>query len=688
MESYTIDNKFSTANVPAELTTYPQWVCWRWEKDRKKGKWKKVPFDPRTGKRAKPTDSATWATLTEATTALLEKRGYNGLGFVLTRDDPYTVIDLDGCRDPETGEVESWALEIVRRLASLTVVSPSGTGLHVWVKGTLLHLLDEDTGGFNKKQERGIEGYSAIHYMTFTGEVFSGESIEERQEEVEDLYRDLYPEDETAGTASTGVDVRHDLTDEELLQKARSAGKTGAQFATLYDVGYAGSDHSAADAQLMAMLAFWTGKDSERMERLFSGSALGQRGKWKNTPGYRERTIRHAIKRTRKVYDPDYAPGENKVRRGLRERMGYALFVHPWAGVAGDAKSAATDYFGYRAVLRMACKANKVEIDLSVRDYQIGAGLGSYKTAHASLTRLEHDHGLIEKTKDGNAKDAATYRVKAVSIRDHTLIDTGGQEYSLTLCLFKCDPLLTPEGFSLLRTHLIRHPSPLMPEYDRNGRKIPSSDDAPERSIGKPAAWIFDMVYAFHVLTGGSASLNFLAERTGTDKKNLKRRHVKDLLDANLTESADGDSYAVPEKVEVRLRERLLATGALTKDRRTRERVEEQRRLQRVEILHRSGQDSDTIAVETGLTVVQVEAVLRPADPAPTAEEMREWRAEHNPDGEIHELEKHAAEWDTFVSSDDTQQPISEPDRQPEPATAVEVVSLAEYRSNRDAGAA
>jgi primase-polymerase (primpol)-like protein len=99
MESYTVNSVPSIPNVPAELVAYPHWVCWRWEEDRRTGKWKKVPVDPRTGKRAKPTDTATWATLMEAMTALLEKGGYDGLGFVLSRDDPYTVIDLDECEE-------------------------------------------------------------------------------------------------------------------------------------------------------------------------------------------------------------------------------------------------------------------------------------------------------------------------------------------------------------------------------------------------------------------------------------------------------------------------------------------------------------------------------------------------------------------------------------------------------------
>lgn len=643
MESYTVNDVSTIPSVPAELAGLPQWVCWRRERRRNKDGWSKVPHDPTMGRKARANGPGTWGTLSEATTALVEERGYDGVGFMLSRDDPYTAIDLDKCRDRNTGEVQPWALEIVRRLDSLTFVSPTGTGLHIWVKGTL------PVDGFNKRGQ-GVEGYCAKHFMTFTGEVYSGETIEERQEEVEELYRELHSEDEATATAGTGKDVRHDLNNEELLDVGKNMEGTGPIFATLYDLGYTGNDHSAADAQLMRMLAFLTGKDPKRMEQLFSESALGQRDKWKNRRDYRERTIRHAIKRTRKVYDPEYASGESKTRHGLRERMGYALFVHPWAEITGNARSAATDHFGYRGVLRLAWKANKEEVDLSVRDYQMGAGLGSYKTAHASLARLEREHGLVEKIKDGNAKDAATYSIKAVSIRDHTLIDTGGQEFSLTLCLSKCDPLLTPEGFSLLDTHLIRHPTPVMPEHDRNGRKIANADDAPERSVGKVAAWVFDTAYALHLLTGSPAPISYLAKRTGTDKKNLKRRHLKDLLGRGLLEETDG-GVAVPEKVGGRLRELLLATGAVKKDRRTRERIERQRRLHTVSVLHRNGQDAETIAAETGLAVEQVEAALRPPDHALTVEEMRETR---RPSGEVCELERHA-----FVSTDESQPPIS-----------------------------
>ena len=46
-------------------------------------------------------------------------------------------VDLDDCRDPDSGELAGWAGLIVNELSSYTEISPSGTDLHVLLEGTV-----------------------------------------------------------------------------------------------------------------------------------------------------------------------------------------------------------------------------------------------------------------------------------------------------------------------------------------------------------------------------------------------------------------------------------------------------------------------------------------------------------------------------------------------------------------------
>ena len=58
----------------------------------------------------------------EQALARYQQGGWQGLGFVFTAVDPYCGIDLDDCRDPQTGEIASWATQIVDALESYTEV--------------------------------------------------------------------------------------------------------------------------------------------------------------------------------------------------------------------------------------------------------------------------------------------------------------------------------------------------------------------------------------------------------------------------------------------------------------------------------------------------------------------------------------------------------------------------------------
>src|SRR5215207_6708848 len=287
-------SKSAVYQAPDELRTKDQFVAWR-EEDRD-GDLTKVPYSIRGG-RASSTNPETWARFGDVV-VYAEKNRMDGIGFVFTEDDPYTGIDLDKCRNRETGEIEPWARKIVAALNSYTEVSPSGTGLHIFVKATL-------PGRNNRKGP--VEMYESGRYFTLTGRHLDGTpaEIHERQDVLERLYRHVF-KNEKASSATNGHKRRTaslDVGDEDLLALAKQA-KNGDKFSRLWrgdTSDYAGDD-SRADLALCSLLAFWTDGDTERMDHLFRQSGL-MREKW-NRHDYRERTFNRVLEGRTEFYQP------------------------------------------------------------------------------------------------------------------------------------------------------------------------------------------------------------------------------------------------------------------------------------------------------------------------------------------------------------------------------------------------
>jgi putative DNA primase/helicase len=284
----------SVYQAPGELRTADQFVCWR-EEDRD-GDITKVPYSVHGG-RASSTNPKTWAPF-EAAIAYAEEHSMSGVGFVFTEDDPYAGIDIDKCRNAETGEIEPWAWKIVAALDSYTEVSPSGTGLHVFVKATL-------PGPNNRKGP--VEMYESGRYFTLTGEHLGGSptEIHERQDVLERLYRHVFKV-EKASSTTNGHKLRSaslDVGDEDLLALAKQA-KNGEKFSRLWrgDTSDYGGDESRADLALSSLLAFWTDGDTARMDHLFRQSGL-YRDKW-NRHDYRERTFNKVLEGRTEFYQP------------------------------------------------------------------------------------------------------------------------------------------------------------------------------------------------------------------------------------------------------------------------------------------------------------------------------------------------------------------------------------------------
>ena len=121
----------------ATVAPLPRWVGWR--NVLRKDKPTKIPFSPRTGLVAKANDQAGGARRTEAEAwARIHVNGSGGgvglqLGSVQGEDHSFGGVDLDTCRDPGTGRIEPWALEVIARVGSYAEVSPSGTGVKLFL---------------------------------------------------------------------------------------------------------------------------------------------------------------------------------------------------------------------------------------------------------------------------------------------------------------------------------------------------------------------------------------------------------------------------------------------------------------------------------------------------------------------------------------------------------------------------
>ena len=290
--------------LPDELKALRQWIVWRAESRPGKRKPAKVPYQPRTGHRARTDVPATWGTYAQAL-ARFQQGGWHGLGFVFTTDDPYAGIDLDDCRMPLTGEIAPWAWEIVKRFSSYTEVSPSGRGLHVLVRATLPDHVGRKQGA--------VEVYDAGRYFAMTGQRLAElpATIEERQAQVESLYATLAPAEPATLPLARHPGAALVRSDAEVLARALAA-SNGAKFQALWSGQLAAYrdpqtgqvDQSRADFALCRLLAYWTNDDAEQIDRLFRQSAL-YRPKWDQPAGgghsYGEVTIWHATQRARQA---------------------------------------------------------------------------------------------------------------------------------------------------------------------------------------------------------------------------------------------------------------------------------------------------------------------------------------------------------------------------------------------------
>jgi putative DNA primase/helicase len=282
--------------LPAELIARPQFVVWNYEriksKDGKPERLTKVPYSVVYSGKASSTNSDTWSTFDR----VMDKKGcYSGIGFMLAADDGIVGIDLDHCRNPDTGDLSDTAKDAIERFGSYSEVSPSGEGIRIFVKGVLPE-------GRRKETARGIEMYEKSRFLTITGNAI-GESNELKDctDELVKWHAEIFPT--KPKTTATPAPISLSMNDEQIIEKARQA-KNSAKFVALFDQG--GGNHgsgSEADLALLGHLKFWT-QDAAQLERLWRASSVWRDEKSGKRLDYVQRTIARALENVTEKFDP------------------------------------------------------------------------------------------------------------------------------------------------------------------------------------------------------------------------------------------------------------------------------------------------------------------------------------------------------------------------------------------------
>lgn len=304
-------------NVPACLRERAQWVSWQYvERD---GKPTKCPISPTKGGTASSTDAATWGTFEQALTAC-RAADMDGVGYVFRADDPYTGVDLDNCIDSATGQPKPWAQAILDQLNSYAEISPSSTGVKIFVRAVKPG--QRCKAGY---EDGAVEVYDRGRFFTVTGERLAAcpTSVEDRQAALDVVYTQVFgaPDPAPAPPANPSNNGRVPLADDEIIRLACASKKSGAKFAALWAGRW--NDHfnsrSEADSSVAFMLAFYT-KDAAQIDRIYRRSAL-IRDKWDELHGqqtYGALTIAKALATVTAQYKPRKRKGDGTKSSGAK----------------------------------------------------------------------------------------------------------------------------------------------------------------------------------------------------------------------------------------------------------------------------------------------------------------------------------------------------------------------------------
>jgi hypothetical protein len=575
--------KFNPDNVPEKLQHFRAFMGTRFE-PKPGGKLDKPPYSVAGGRKpikADPTNPDNWATFEEALAAY--RRGdVDGIGFVFSEYDPFSVIDQDDVIDAATGETSARASEIVANFPTFWEVSTRGTGLHG------ICIADKPGSRCRRGNVEIYDGLSGARFMVITGHTIGPESdIRDCQRQIDALYKNTFEAEAKARhkspppPAPPGTRI---LEPEELIEKARNS-RAGKKFTKLFDhgerSGYPGN--SEADMALINMLAFWCAGDADYMAEMFRHSAL-YRPKDKHA-GYVRISVNNCLRAYKGgFYTPKRVKEQPKQKQDDLLSPYLALLADPsqWKG-----QKEATAYKAYAALVIMALEdgistgqrssQDVLRIGADVRRLAERCGANRVTLQRSTLPYLWKERRLIE-WRPGKGRQAGEFILKKPKL---TLEATNKDEKSTVHTFIGST---WSESLNAL-AQLIRMRSGV----SRTGevrKPVKSAEDASRedriRELGKfetvprlgPVA-MFCMV----VLIGSKRGLPLeeIVRRTGRRKDNI-RRVMRKLVDAEISEESHGDFFSLTPDFWKAYKKSLVKTGIRRAEVRQRRQHDRERR--------------------------------------------------------------------------------------------------------------
>jgi len=279
----------TTDFVPSELKQREQWLCYRVDNGDKIPKAPRWTVDGDYIKKIGVQSNDEWATFDEASAfvdetqqRLSDDEALDGVGFVLTEDDPYAFLDLDYFI--EDGEMTEAARDILDETYTWTEVSQSGEGLHAFC-----HVDDWDDSFKSRNDDVGVELYYSNRFCAVTGDTVTEypKTVKERDNAVRTIQEDHLERSPGSKKSMEPIEAPDEFNsdDVKVQEVVETAKAYDDEFEELYEGRHiCSNDASASDLYFISKCLFWA-KGDERLARSVVWDSRRPRAKWDESRG-------------------------------------------------------------------------------------------------------------------------------------------------------------------------------------------------------------------------------------------------------------------------------------------------------------------------------------------------------------------------------------------------------------------